>query len=92
MITVKSHVRNGNKVNSYTRSAPSKNCTIRGIYNKSREVYKKSNIKNPLKTGNIVIDFITGKQPLVKNWNLGFNIGKHAAMAKIIYDETCKNK
>ena len=90
-VHVKSHTRNGNKVNSYTRSAPAKNCTLKGIYNKSKEVYKKSNVKNPIKTGNKVIDFAIGRQPLAKKWNLGFNIGKYFAITKNIYDETCKN-
>lgn len=59
---------------------------------KSVVVYKKANVRNPIKTGNLAADYTIGKVPLVKDWNLGFNIGKASAMAKAIYDETYKKR
>ena len=96
MAKAKPQTRNGNKVKSYDRNTSFSNrvgnCTPKGIAKKSVEVYKKANVKNPAKTGNTAIDFAIGKIPVVKNWNLGFNIGKTLAMAKTVYDETCKKK
>lgn len=85
-VEVKSHTRNTSFSNCVG------DCTPREIAKKSVEVYKKANVKNPAKTGNTAIDFAIGKIPVVKNWNLGFNIGKTLAILKTVYDETCKKK
>lgn len=67
-------------------------CSITGIVNKAKEIYKKSNVKNPLSTGNKAGDYVLVKTPLAKNWNKGFNIGKGAFIVKQTYDETCRTK
>ncbi len=54
--------------------------------------YIKSNVENPLKTGNLVADYAAGQIKPIKAWNTGFNVGKYGFMAKQTYDETCKRK
>lgn len=56
------------------------------------QVYKMSDAKNPVKTGNRVVDFATGRLPLVKDWNKGFNLGKLGFVAQQTYKDTCKRK
>lgn len=55
-------------------------------------MYKKSNVENPLKTGNIAVDYAMGQIKPVRAWNTGFNAGKYGFAAKQTYDETCKRK
>ena len=63
-----------------------------GIAKKAVNVYKKSNVENPLKTGNAALDYAAGQIKPVKAWNTGFNAGKYGFIAKQTYDETCKRK
>ena len=63
-----------------------------GIAKQAIKVYKMSNAKNPIKTGNIAIDYGVNKIPLVKRWNQGFNLGKMAFVAQQTYNDTCKRK
>ncbi len=67
-------------------------CSFSGIAKKAVDVYKKSNVENPLKTGNLVADYAAGQIKPIKAWNTGFNVGKYGFMAKQTYDETCKRK
>lgn len=99
MVKVKLNKKSGNKISPYTKNSGASSvskkvgdCSPKGVAKKSVEVYKKANVKNPIKTGNLAVDYTVGKIPLVKDWNLGFNIGKASAMAKAIYDETCKKR
>lgn len=99
MVKVKSHTRNGSKVSSYTRnsggSSNSKrvgNCSPKGGISRAVKVYKMSDAKNPVKTGKPIVDFATGRIPLVKDWNKGFNLGKLGFVARQTYDDTCKRK
>ncbi len=62
------------------------------LLKKAVDVYKKSNVENPLKTGNLVADYAAGQIKPIKAWNTGFNVGKYGFMAKQTYDETCKRK
>lgn len=55
-------------------------------------IKKKSNVENPLKTGNAALDYAAGQIKPVKAWNTGFNAGKYGFIAKQTYDETCKRK
>ena len=56
-------------------------CSPSGIAKQAIKVYKMSNAKNPIKTGNIAIE-----------WNQGFNLGKMAFVAQQTYNDTCKRK
>lgn len=67
-------------------------CSLSGVAKKAVDVYKKSNVKNPLKTGNVIVDYAIGQIPQIKAWNQGFNTGKYSFIAKQTYDETCKRK
>lgn len=67
-------------------------CSPSGIAKQAIKVYKMSNAKNPIKTGNIAIDYGVNKIPLVKRWNQGFNLGKMAFVAQQTYNDTCKRK
>ena len=76
-------------------------CTPFGIAKRAFEVYKMSNISNPVKTGNNAVDFALGKIPAIKKWNtgfnigklgFGFNIGKLGFIAQQTYNDTCKHK
>lgn len=75
-----------------TNSKYTGDCSLSGIAKKTVNVYKNSNVENPLKTGNIVADYAAGKTPPIKAWNTGFNAGKYGFVAKQTYDETCKRK
>lgn len=99
MVKVKSHTRSGNKVNSFTRnsgtSSASKrvgDCSPKGVVGRAVKVYKMSDTKNPIKTGKPIVDFVTGRIPLVKDWNKGFNLGKLGFVAQQTYNDTCKRK
>ena len=99
MVKVKSHTRNGGKVSSYTRnsggSSNSKtvgDCSPKGVVSRAVKVYKMSDAKNPTKTGKPIVDFATGRIPLVKDWNKGFNLGKLGFVAQQTYNDTCKRK
>lgn len=63
-----------------------------GIAKRAAKVYKMSNAKNTLKTGNKVIDFALGQNKIIKKWNQGFNLGKMAFVAQQTYNDTCKRK
>ena len=65
---------------SNTRYA--RDCSPKGIARRAVQVYKMSDAKNPVKTGNRVVDFATGRLPLVKDWNKGFNLGKLGFVAQ----------
>jgi hypothetical protein len=67
-------------------------CTPKGVIRRASEVYKMSNVKNPMKTDNLAVDLIAGQIPLVKDWNKGFNIGKFGFMAQQTFKDTCKRK
>ena len=67
-------------------------CSPSGIAKRAAKVYKMSNAKNPLKTGNKVIDFALGQNKIIKKWNQGFNLGKMAFVAQQTYNDTCKRK
>ncbi len=51
-----------------------------------------SNVKNPVKTDNFVVDLFVGQHPLAKNWNKGFNAGKFGFIAQQTFKDTCKRK
>ena len=67
-------------------------CSPSGIAKRAAKVYKMSNAKNTLKTGNKVIDFALGQNKIIKKWNQGFNLGKMAFVAQQTYNDTCKRK
>ena len=67
-------------------------CSPSGIMKQAVKVHKMSNAKNPIKTGNIAIDFVVGQIPLVKKWNTGFNLGKMGFITQQTYKNTCKRK
>ena len=67
-------------------------CSVIGVMRKAYEVAKKSNVKNPSKTGNLAVDYVVGKQPHISAWNKGFNMGKIGFIAQQTYEETCKRK
>lgn len=67
-------------------------CAFWEVAKKAVDVYKKSNVENPLKTGNIAVDYAMGQIKAVRAWNTGFNAGKYGFVAKQTYDETCKRK
>ena len=60
-------------------------CSPSGIAKRAAKVYKMSNAKNTLKTGNKVIDFALGQNKIIKKWNQGFNLGKMAFVAQQTY-------
>ncbi len=74
------------------RKKSTSNCSIKSIAKKAYEVSKKSNAKNPAKTGNLIADYAIGKIPFAKEWNKGFNVGKLGFIAHQTYKETCKRK
>lgn len=67
-------------------------CSPSGVVRQAVKVYKMSNAKNPVKTGNKMVDFAVGNIPLVKNWNTGFNLGKIGFVAQQTYENACKRK
>ena len=79
--------KNNNIFDDYTGD-----CSVIGVVKKAYEIAKKSNVKNPSKTGNLVTDYVISKQPHVSAWNKGFNIGKIGFIAQQTYQETCKRK
>ena len=80
------------KHNATTQTQYIGDCSFWGIAKKAVNVYKKSNVENPLKTGNAALDYAAGQIKPVKAWNTGFNAGKYGFIAKQTYDETCKRK
>lgn len=66
--------------------------SVHKLARRAVQVYKMSDAKNPVKTGNRVVDFATGRLPLVKDWNKGFNLGKLGFVAQQTYKDTCKRK
>ena len=80
------------KYNATTQTQCVGDCSFWGIAKKAVNVYKKSNVENPLKTGNAALDYAAGQIKPVKAWNTGFNAGKYGFIAKQTYDETCKRK
>lgn len=67
-------------------------CTPMGVAKEAVKVYKMSNAKNPIKTGNIAVDYVAGKNPVIKGWNTGYNLGKMTFVAQETYNNTCKHK
>ena len=67
-------------------------CSVKGVAKQAKKIYKKSNVSNPVKTGNVVIDHVLGSIPLIKSWNKGFNVGKLGFVANETYKTTCKRK
>ena len=67
-------------------------CSPSGVIRQAVKVYKMSNTKNPIKTGNKAVDFAVGQIPIAKKWNTGFNLGKIGFVAKQTYENTCKRK
>ena len=51
-----------------------------------------SNAKNPIKTGNALLDFVVNKNKYARVWNTGFNVGKLGFIAGQTYKNTCKRK
>lgn len=56
------------------------------------DVYRKSNAKNPIKTGNVLADYAIGQNKFTKAWNVGFNAGKAAFVAQQSYKELKQSK
>lgn len=69
-----------------------RDCTPFDIAKRGFEVYKMSNSPNPFKTGNKAVDFVLGKIPVIKRWNIDFNLGKLGFVAQQTYNDTCKRK
>lgn len=67
-------------------------CSVIGVMKKAYEIAKKSNVKNPSKTGNSAVDYVVGGQPHISAWNKGFTVGKIGFIAQQTYKETCKRK
>ena len=44
-----------------TKSRYNNDCTPQGVIRRATEVYKMSNVKNPIKTDNFVVDLFVGK-------------------------------
>lgn len=68
------------------------NCTPSGVIHRAVKVYKMSNAKNPIKTGNYIADVAIGRLPLAKKWNQGFTAGKLGFVVQQTYNDTCKRK
>lgn len=68
------------------------NCTPSGVAHQAVKVYRMSNVKNPIKTGNLAVDITAGRVPVIKSWNTGFNLGKFGFIAQQTYQDTCKRK
>ena len=97
VVKVKSYNRGGTKVKAHVRGTGNRpgyvgDCSAKEMVKKTIKIAKMSNAKNPVKTGNIVVDFVVGRIPGVKYWNAGFNAGKAAFMVQQTYKETCKRK
>ncbi len=75
-----------------SKSKYNNDCTPQGVIRRATEVYKMSNVKNPVKTDNFVVDLFVGQNPLAKNWNKGFNAGKFGFIAQQTLKDTCKRK
>lgn len=75
-----------------TRTKYRGDCSLRGIANEAVKVYKMSNAKNPIKTGNALLDFVVNKNKYARVWNTGFNVGKLGFIAGQTYKNTCKRK
>ncbi len=55
-------------------------------------IYSKSNAKNPIKTGNHLVDYVIGKNKYAKAWNVGFEVGKAVFVALQSFNELKRNK
>lgn len=56
------------------------------------DIYRKSDADNPIKTGNLLVDFVIGQNKYAKAWNIGYNLGKAAFVAEQAYKELCKKR
>lgn len=62
--------------------------SVKTIY----DIYKQSDAKNPIKTGNVLVDFAVGQNKYAKAWNVGFSLGKAAFVAQQSYKELRKGR
>ena len=106
VVKVRSHIRNGHRVNSYSRSSRKSpyrqgDCSPRGIIKNFRTATKQTQITKAITTGNKALDFIIQsklmkKTPvtggLIKDYNLGNTIGANIARGQIALTESCFSK
>lgn len=64
----------------------------KGILGTIYNVYNKSNARNPIKTGNFIVDSVVGRNKYIKAWNVGFEAGKAGFVSRQSYKELKQNK
>ena len=67
-------------------------CSIKGFAKEAVNVAKRSYVKSPLSTGNIVLDRFANRNPIVKAYNIGDKIGQGTAILHQTYRNTCGQK
>ena len=77
------------------RKQESSETSEKGVANAAKtiyDIYQKSDADNPLKTGNLLVDFAIGRNKYAKAWNIGYNFGKAAFVAEQAYKELYKGR
>ncbi len=66
-----------------------RDCNLGGYVSHLGEVYKQANVRSPLETSSVPVNYAINKIPFIGNFNRGFNLGKLGMIAEQTYRDVC---